>query len=71
MFSKIKAALCGVWQWLKKQIQSLRFVATVVINSIKLEMTTMARSRRQDSCQEESNQVIPMQITEGVWSRVI
>ena len=68
---KIKAALCGVWNWLKKKVQTLRFVATVVINSVKLEVSTMvarARSRRHDSCQEGPFEVIPMQITDGVWS---
>jgi len=68
MFSKIKGALSAAWQWLKEQILTVRFVATVVINSLRLEMATMfARRSRRD----ESSQVISMQITHGVWSPVI
>ena len=67
MFSRIKAALCGAWNWLKKKVQTLRFVAVVVISSVKLEVSTMvarARSRRRS----EPSNVIHMQITDGVYS---
>jgi len=66
---KIKAALCGVWNWLKKKVQTLRFVAVVVISSVKLEVSTMvARARSRRRSDSSQSQILPMQITDGVWS---